>query len=162
MTSGGGEVLADLARRPGLEEAAEQLAGVVAIARAEQARQAAGAAVTRPAWKNLVFTGPGAGKSRAAAAVARAYRDLGVLSSGHLTEAAAQDLATNDVQRTGQLVREAVGRGRSFSPAHNGQLDKVAGLHGVSPKFPGRTYLEFRYGSSDDCAGTADPAGAAA
>lgn len=34
------------------------MAGVFAIARAEQARQTAGAAVTRPAWKNLVFTGP--------------------------------------------------------------------------------------------------------
>jgi hypothetical protein len=123
MTSGDGEALADLARLPGLEEAAGQLAGVFAIARAEQARQAAGAAVTRPAWKNLVFTGPGgAGKSRAAAAVARAYRDLGVLSSGHPTEAAAQDLATSDVQLTGQLVREAVGRGR-------GGVLMISGVH---------------------------------
>lgn len=113
MTSGGGDAIADLARLPGLEGAAEQLAGVIAIARAEQARQAAGAAVTRPAWKNLVFTWPGgAGKSRAAAAVVRAYRELGVLSSGHIAEVAAQDLATSDVLLTGQLVREAAGRGR--------------------------------------------------
>jgi hypothetical protein len=105
--------LADLATLPGLETVAAQLASVLAVARAEQARQAAGAAIVRPAWKNLVFTGgPGSGRSRAAAAMARAYRELGVLSSGHLTEVASQDLATTDVQLTGRLVREAAGRGR--------------------------------------------------
>ncbi len=49
--------------------------------------------VTRRSWKNLVFTGgPGTGKSRAAAAVARTCRELGVLSSGHLAEVTAADL----------------------------------------------------------------------
>jgi hypothetical protein len=137
MTSGDSDAIADLGRLPGLEGAAEQLAGVFAIARAEQARQAAGATVARPAWKNLVFTGPGgAGKSRAAAAVARAYRELGVLSSGHLTETAAQDLATNDVQRTGQLVREAVGRGR-------GGVLMISGVHEYA-LLPDRGQLVFR------------------
>ena len=51
--------------------------------RAEQARRQAGIAISRPAWKNLVFTGgPGTGKSRAARAVARVYADLGLLRPG--------------------------------------------------------------------------------
>ena len=62
---------------PGLEMAADQLAPLITVLRAEQARRKAGIAISRPAWKNLVFTGgPGAGKSRAATAIARLYRDL--------------------------------------------------------------------------------------
>ena len=49
--------------------------------------------ISRPAWKNLVFTGgPGAGKSRAARAVARIYHELGLLAYGQLIEIAAADL----------------------------------------------------------------------
>ena len=44
--------------------------------------------------KNLVFTdGPGTGKSRAARALARLYKDLGPLSYGQPIEIAAADLA---------------------------------------------------------------------
>ncbi|MGO8892010.1 MAG: hypothetical protein ACLQB1_20280, partial [Streptosporangiaceae bacterium] len=67
----------------GLETVAGQLGERIAVLRAEQARRQVGLAITRPAWKNLVFTGgPGAGKSRAARAVARVYAELGLLSSG--------------------------------------------------------------------------------
>jgi hypothetical protein len=69
-----------LAALAGLEMAAGQLAPLVTVLRAEQARRTAGIAISRHAWKNLVFTGgPGTGKSRAAAAIARLYRDLGAL-----------------------------------------------------------------------------------
>jgi len=72
--------LADL---PGPKAVRDQLAERIAVLQAEQARRNAGMEVRRPAWKNLVFTGgPGTGKSRAAAAVARDYRDLGLLSLG--------------------------------------------------------------------------------
>lgn len=137
MASADEDALADLARLPGLKGVAGQLAGVFAIARAEQARQAAGAVVSRLAWKNLVFTGPGgAGKSRAAAAVARAYRELGVLSSGHQAEVAAQDLASTDVQLTGRLVREAIGLGR-------GGVLMITGVHEYAV-LPDRGLLVFR------------------
>lgn len=105
--------LAGLDELPGLETVRDQLAGVVAVIRAEQARQDAGAAVARTSWKNLVFTGgPGSGKSRAAAAVGRIYRELGVLSSGHLTEVSGFDVAGSSIRETGELVRQAAGRGR--------------------------------------------------
>lgn len=98
---------------PGLEAVRDKLSGVVAVILAEQARQGAGAAVTRTSWKNLVFTGgPGSGKSRAAAAVGRVYRELGVLSSGHLTEVSGFDVAGTSIRETGELVRHAAGRGR--------------------------------------------------
>jgi hypothetical protein len=76
-----------LASLPGLEAVCEQLAERIAVLRAEQARRRAGAAVTRPVWKNLVFTGgPGSGKTRAARAVTRIYTELGLLAFGHLRE----------------------------------------------------------------------------
>ena len=79
---------------PGLKMVAGQLAPLITVLRAEQARRKAGIAISRPAWKNLVFTGgPGAGKSRAATAIARLYRDLGVLHYGNLIEIPAADLA---------------------------------------------------------------------
>jgi AAA lid domain/ATPase family associated with various cellular activities (AAA) len=100
--------LADL---PGLEAVSEQLAGLIAVLRAEQGRRHAGAVVKRPAWKNLVFTGgPGSGKTRAARAVTRIYTELGLLAFGHLREIAAADLIGTTLQETGTLVADAARR----------------------------------------------------
>lgn len=96
---------------PGLDVVRVQLAGWTAVVQAERARREAGTAVGRPAWKNMVFIGgPGAGESRAARAVARIYRQLGVLSLGHEDEVAAADLAGTRPRETGMLVGEAVRR----------------------------------------------------
>ena len=103
--SGPGELTA----LPGLEPVSAQLTGLIAILRAEQARRQAGIQISRPAWKNLVFTGaPGVGKSRAAHAVASTYRDLGVLTYGQLLELAAADLIGATPSETGTLIGEAV------------------------------------------------------
>jgi hypothetical protein len=100
-----------LAGLPGLEAVSGQLAGRIAVLCAEQARRQAGAAVTRPAWKNLVFTGgPGSGKTRAARAVTRLYSELGLLAFGHLCEITAADLAGITLQETGTLAGEAARR----------------------------------------------------
>lgn len=65
--------LGGLAALPGLETVTRQIADLIAVLRAEQARRRAGIEIRRPAWKNLVFTGgPGTGKSRAARALAGA------------------------------------------------------------------------------------------
>ena len=93
----------------GLEMAAGQFAPLLAVLRAEQARRKAGIAISRPAWKNVVFTGgPGTGKSRAAAAIAGLYRDLGVLRYGNLIEIPAIDLPGATPRDTAAQVNEAV------------------------------------------------------
>jgi hypothetical protein len=103
--------LGGLDRLAGLEAVRDQLAGWIAVVRAEQSRRRAGRVVAREAWKNLVFTGgPGAGKSRAAAAVGRLYQDLGVLPHGHLLVIGAADLAGPTGRETGLLLREAADR----------------------------------------------------
>jgi len=100
---------------PGLGEFVhEQLAGLIAVLRAEQARRQAGTAVRRAAWKNLVFTGgPGSGKTRAARAITRLYTELGLLAFGHLREITAADLAGTTLQEAGTLVAEAARRSSS-------------------------------------------------
>ena len=62
----------------------------------------------RPAWKNLVLAGgPGTGKSRVAAIAGRIYRDLGVLSSGHLVEVTRADLTGEYARDSAPLVQAA-------------------------------------------------------
>ena len=109
VTPAPGTDLGDLAALPGLEPVAGQIADLIAVLRAEQARRRAGIEIARTAWKNLVFTGgPGAGKSRAARALARLYKDLGLLTYGHLIEIAAADLAGATPRDTATQVAEAI------------------------------------------------------
>ena len=97
-----------LAGLPGLTAVSDQLAARITVLQAEQARRDAGMEVRGPAWKNLVFTGgPGTGKSRAAAAAARGYRDLGLLPLGHMAEVAAADLVDPKPGEAARLVGEA-------------------------------------------------------
>jgi hypothetical protein len=104
-----GADLGDLGALPGLEMVAGQIADLIAVLRAEQARRRAGIEIRRPAWKNLVFTGgPGAGKSRAARALARLYKDLGLLTYGHLIEIAAADLVGATPRDTATQVAEVI------------------------------------------------------
>jgi hypothetical protein len=102
-----------LASLPGLDTVRDQLAAVIAVIKAERARRDAGMPVTRPRWKNLVFTGsPGTGKSRTAVAVARIYHDLGVLPTAHITELTSADLTDPTFQTTACLLRDATFRAR--------------------------------------------------
>jgi hypothetical protein len=111
-----------LAELPGLETVAGQLAPLITVLRAEQARRKAGIQISRPAWKNLAFTGgPGAGKSRAATAIARLYRDLGVLHYGNLIEIPAADLVGTTPRDTATQIHEAV--------KVTGNLVMITGVH---------------------------------
>jgi stage V sporulation protein K len=111
-----------LAALPGLQAVTKQLARLITVLCAEQARRQAGVQISRPAWKNLVFTGgPGTGKSRAAAAVARTYHELGLLTYGQLIEIAAADLTGTTPRETGILI------GTAIKPA--GDLYMVTAAH---------------------------------
>jgi hypothetical protein len=63
-----------LAGLPGLATVREQLAGAIAVIRAEQAGRDAGVAVARPARKNMVFTGDPGGPGRSRKDASRRWR----------------------------------------------------------------------------------------
>lgn len=110
LPAGPDDPLADLAALPGLAAVKADIGGLIAAVQAERARQAAGMNV-RPAWKNQVLAGgPGSGKSRVAAIAGRIYRDLGVLTSGHLVEVTRADLIGEYARDSSTLVRAAVNR----------------------------------------------------
>jgi hypothetical protein len=96
---------------PGLEAVERQLEEVVIVLRAERQRRLSGAVIKRPTWKNLVFAGPpGSGKSRAAAAVGRAYQELGLLSAGRLDQVSAVELVGATRAETSTLMAGAAKR----------------------------------------------------
>jgi hypothetical protein len=138
-----------LASLPGLERVSEQIGGLIAVLRAEQARRQAGVAVKRPAWKNLVFAGgPGSGRTRAARAVARLYTELGLLSFGHLREIAAADLIGTTWQETGTLVTDAARRAGDDLL----MINEAHGWHNLPDR--GRHLLRCLYKSSPTLATT--------
>lgn len=130
-----GDAAAELAALPGLTSVKEQLAPLISLAEAEAARRRAGITL-RPAWKNLAFTGPpGTGKSRAAALLAQIYHQLGVLSSGHLTEITRADLSATRPEDTANLVSEAVKRATGgillISDAHQPGATTAEDAHAI-------------------------------
>lgn len=63
---------------------------------------------------HLVFTGnPGTGKTTVARLIARIYKELGLVSKGHLVEASAKDLIAGYIGqtaiKTGEVINEALG-----------------------------------------------------
>ncbi|TVZ00005.1 AAA family ATPase [Trebonia kvetii] len=160
-----GRVLPDgLADLRGLEPVQDQFRDVLAILEAERGREQGGRTVRRRAWKNLVFTGgPGSGKSWAAAAVARAYWKLGLLSSGHLLEVAPADLNWTDAGETGALAdkvfRNAMGGVLMIKGADDWYQLRDRGLHLAGHLYAQLT--EYRVTRDDQVAvivtGQADP-----
>jgi hypothetical protein len=101
----------DIAGLAGLEEVRSQLEEWLAVVRAERARADLGMQISRPTWKNLIFTGgPGTGKSWVARSLAGTYRELGFVEGGQVLEAAAASMAGTTVRETRRLVNDAVGR----------------------------------------------------
>jgi hypothetical protein len=103
-----------LAGLPGLEAVREQLAGAIAVIQAELARQDAGVAVSRPAWKKprihrRARQRQAACRQCGGPCLPRAGRAV----LGHLTEVASADLAGTTSHETGSLVREPTSRARS-------------------------------------------------
>jgi Holliday junction resolvasome RuvABC ATP-dependent DNA helicase subunit len=130
-----GDAADELDNLPGLASVKEQLTALLAVARAEVARRGTGITL-RPAWKNLAFAGPpGTGKSRVASILARAFRDLGVLTGGELAEVTRPDLSGGRPWDTADLVKDAVRRGRGgillISDAHKPGADAAEDAHAL-------------------------------
>ncbi|MEU5882777.1 AAA family ATPase [Spirillospora sp. NPDC047279] len=105
-----GDAHAELAALTGLGPVKHEIELLVATARAAQMRRDSGLPVTAPA-RHMVFTGnPGTGKTVVARILARIYKDLGVLSSGHLVEASRAELIGEYLGETAVKTRAVVQR----------------------------------------------------
>ncbi|GAA4144817.1 AAA family ATPase [Actinomadura keratinilytica] len=102
--------LVQIDRLVGLAAVKQEVAALVAEARAEQVRRDAGVPIAFPT-RHMVFTGnPGTAKTTIARLIAAVYAQLGLLSSGHLVEATRADLVAEYIGQTAHRVRTVVER----------------------------------------------------
>ena len=97
----------------GLAPVKEQLRRLALAAKKDRELSRAGGRARAIDSLHLVFQGnPGTGKTMVARLVAEIYRELGLLSSGHLVEAEVSELVAGHVGGTAQLVADKVAEAR--------------------------------------------------
>lgn len=97
----------------GLSNVKQEINSVCNFAKIQKERRKQGLPVSDVSY-HLVFTGnPGTGKTTVARIVSGIYKDLGIISKGHLTEVSAKDLVAGYVGqtaiKTGEVIEKALG-----------------------------------------------------
>ncbi|MCX6433091.1 MAG: AAA family ATPase [Actinobacteria bacterium] len=106
-------VLGELDGLLGLTEVKAAVHGLANLIRVQALREQQGLADGEAHSRHLVFTGnPGTGKTTIARLLGRMYQVLGVLPSGHMVEAARQDLVGGYVGQTAIKTQEIFDKAR--------------------------------------------------
>jgi SpoVK/Ycf46/Vps4 family AAA+-type ATPase len=104
------ELMTELDNMIGLADVKHQVKAMTAAVRLDARRRAAGLPVGARS-RHLVFAGnPGTAKTTVARLIAQIYRELGVLSSGHLVETGRPDFVADFVGGTAQKTRKVCER----------------------------------------------------
>ncbi len=103
----------DLEKLIGLSKAKQEIREISDFAKIQKARKDQGLPTSEVSF-HLVFTGnPGTGKTTVARLVAKIYKELGIVSKGHLIEVSAKDLIAGYVGqtaiKTGEVIEKALG-----------------------------------------------------
>lgn len=98
----------ELTRLVGLATVKKQVEAMAAEVRWTQRRREAGVRVGSPTRHAVFIGGPGTAKTTVARLLARIYRDLGVLETGHLVEVSRDDLVAEHIGGTAQRVKAKV------------------------------------------------------
>jgi SpoVK/Ycf46/Vps4 family AAA+-type ATPase len=107
----GADPMTELASLTGLGTVKQEIELIVAGAKATKLRRDAGLPVPSGPARHMVFTGnPGTGKTVVARLLARVYKDLGVLTSGHLVETSRSGLVGRYVGETAVKTRQVAQR----------------------------------------------------
>ena len=108
-----GKALDDLKALVGLDNVKEEIEGIMNFAKIQQMRKEHGLTGTTMSY-HLVFTGnPGTGKTTVARIVSRIYKELGLLTKGHLVEVDRGGLVAGYVGQTAtkttDVLKQALG-----------------------------------------------------
>jgi stage V sporulation protein K len=102
------DLLEELNNLVGLEVVKQSVFSILNLIRVNKMREDAGMQVT-PVRMHLVFTGnPGTGKTTVARILAAIYRELGLLSKGHLVEVSRHSLVAGYVGQTALKTQEII------------------------------------------------------